>query len=63
MADELTRPEEPDLELDPRPTAEIDAMRSPDLPEQRNSRLAWLVLAVAVVAAGLVVVFGFGIGR
>ena len=63
MAEERTRPEEPDLELDPRPTAEIDKMRSPDLPEQRNSRLGWLVLAVALLIAVAVIVIGYGIGR
>ena len=63
MAEERTRTEEPDLELDPRPTAEIDQMRSPDLPEQRNSRLAFLVLFAAIVIAALVIFFGFGEGR
>jgi len=59
MAKDVTRPDEPDLELDPRPTAELDQMRSPDLPEQRNSMIGWALLFAALVIAAVVVVFGF----
>jgi len=63
MADErLSGEPDPDFETDPRPTAEIDRTRHPDLPEQRNSRLAWVLLAIAVLVAVVVMALGYRSG-